>query len=110
MTDRELLEAAAKACALRIDRSPHNGGGSGNTGFDALGNVVLDWHNGKKWNPLQDDGDALRLAVKLRLHIDCHAYSGVTAWVFFDSGANSHLSIKTEFRYGMSLTRSYGIP
>jgi hypothetical protein len=67
MTDRELLEFAAKAAGLEFDRSPHNGGGSGNTGFDMMGNAVLDWHNNTIWNPLTDDGDALRLAVKLRI-------------------------------------------
>jgi len=65
MTDRELLEAAAKAAGIRIDKSSTNGGGAGNTGFDLCGNAVLDWHNGVTWNPLTDDGDALRLAVKL---------------------------------------------
>jgi hypothetical protein len=57
MTDRELLELAAKAAGLDVsfdatqwDRFWVNGGG----GF---------------WNPLTDDGDALRLAVKLSLHI-----------------------------------------
>ena len=69
MNDRELLELAAKAARLKIDKSEYNGGGSGNTGFDILGNAVLDWHNGKKWNPLRDDGDALRLAVKLKLDV-----------------------------------------
>jgi len=64
MTDRELLELAAKAAGIKIDKSEFNGGGRGNTGFDMLGNAVLDWHDGKKWNPLTDDGDALRLAVK----------------------------------------------
>ena len=67
MTDRELLELAAKAAGIHIDKSPHNGGGYGNTGFDLLGNAVLDWHNNKRWNPLADDGDALRLAVALDL-------------------------------------------
>jgi hypothetical protein len=70
MTDRELLEAAAKAAGIVIDKSPYNGGGDGNDGFDVLGNAVLDWHNGTKWNPLTDDGDALRLAVKLKLLVN----------------------------------------
>jgi len=70
MTDRELLELAAKAAGIKIDKSPFNGGGDKNDGFDAMGNVVLDWHNMKTWNPLEDDGDALRLAVKLRMEID----------------------------------------
>ena len=51
MTDKELLEMAAKAVEIDIEWQPagwaHN----------------LD--NGCVWNPLTDDGDALRLAVKL---------------------------------------------
>jgi hypothetical protein len=56
MTDRELLELAAKAAGIPIT-------------------VGKDWHdqgeiyafNATRWNPLTDDGDALRLAVKLNL-------------------------------------------
>ncbi len=70
MTDREMLEMAAKAAGLTIDKSPFNGGGSKNTGFDFLGNAVLNWHTGEKWNPLTDDKDALRLAVKLEMVVD----------------------------------------
>lgn len=77
MSDRELLEWAAKAAGLQIDKSPYNGGGFGNDGFDFLGNAVLDWHNGTKWNPLTDDGDALRLAVKLRLNLHFEGFDGV---------------------------------
>jgi hypothetical protein len=77
MTDRELLELAAKAAGLKIDKSPYNGGGSGNTGFDMMGNAVLDWYNNERWNPLTNDGDALRLAVKLSLWIGQHD-DGVT--------------------------------
>jgi hypothetical protein len=85
VTDRELLELAAKAAGLTIDKSPYNGGGTSNDGFDILGNAVLDWFNGTKWNPLTDDGDALRLAVRLRINIE-HAETlgrkshGVNCW------------------------------
>ncbi len=56
-TDRELLEAAARAAGMNTrdlgdDRGLYVVGGSG-----------------LPWNPLHDDGDALRLAVKLRLDI-----------------------------------------
>ncbi len=51
MTDRELLELAAKAAGYVV--STH----SQKDGAFTLG--------GKEWNPLTDDGDALRLAVKL---------------------------------------------
>ena len=65
MTDKEILELAAKAAGVKIDKSPYNGGGFGNTGFDLLGNAMLDWHNDKRWNPLENDADAFRLAVAL---------------------------------------------
>ena len=63
-TDRELLELAAKAAGgqVRFDYSPDRA--------PWLQSVVA----GKpqpypvRWNPLTDDGDALRLAVRLRLH------------------------------------------
>ena len=59
MTDRELLEAAAKAADMDI-------------AFDrprATGKEPMDWDTGEPWNPLTDDGDALRLAVKLGIGI-----------------------------------------
>jgi len=51
-TDRELLELAAKAAEIKL------------TGDDRAA-----WLNRSSygWNPLVDDGDALRLAVKLGL-------------------------------------------
>jgi hypothetical protein len=70
MTDRELLELAAKACGLyREWKEPDyevqwNGNGLWCSG---MGKGLL-------WNPLDDDGDALRLAVKLgmEVYIDTH--------------------------------------
>jgi len=77
-SDREWLELAAKAVGITFDKSSHNGGGHANNGFDACGNAVLDWHNGTTWNPLTDDGDALRLAVKLKINLE-FAKDGVDA-------------------------------
>ena len=61
MTDRELLEAAAKAAGIEKilwhDKQP--GGWLDGCGAPST------W-----WDPLDDDGDALRLAVKLRLDIN----------------------------------------
>lgn len=48
MTDRELLEMAAKAIGLEEAK------------------MRIEFN---QWNPLTDDGDALRLAVKLRLRV-----------------------------------------
>lgn len=66
MTDRELLESAAKAAGGRVcfDYSPD--------GYPWLQAIV----DGKpqpypvRWNPLTDDGDAFRLMVKLRMNVD----------------------------------------
>jgi hypothetical protein len=65
MTDRELLEAAAKACG--IDGA--YGVASDDYYYD--GNVegiltILPDGQSYVWNPLTDDGDALRLAVNLQ--------------------------------------------
>ena len=95
MTDRELLELAAKAAGIKKDASPYNGGGLNNTGFDCMGNLVTDWHNGKYWSPLTDDGDALRLAVKLGIeyrritlphNVGIQAYDGTIQAVFESCG------------------------
>ncbi len=68
MTDRELLEAAAKAAGvpLRVVGAK--------PGLYALypdTDGVASMCRMQQWNPLTDDGDALRLAVKLRLEVDC---------------------------------------
>lgn len=67
-TDNELLELAAKAAGIEVWPG---------TGFQAHmlftrpakadpdGKVT-----GVEWNPLADDGDALRLAVKLRITVE----------------------------------------
>lgn len=65
MTDKELLELAAKAAGIKggvyMDETP-NLGIAGIYVFDLFGLAT------SYWNPLTDDGDALRLAVKLGLH------------------------------------------
>ncbi len=72
-TDKELLELAAKAAGVKIDKSPYNGGGRSNTGFDIAGNAIINWHNGEKWNPLADYSDALLLAAHLEVDISISA-------------------------------------
>jgi hypothetical protein len=70
MTDRELLEAAAKA-----DGSPTWNGPS--NCFEL---------NGFYWSPLESDGDALRLAVKLGLSLDFEgAYARANGGEFITS-------------------------
>jgi hypothetical protein len=61
MTDRELLELAAKAAGYEW---------TGYFGDDEVECQYFDIGLGEEvvpWNPLTDDGDALRLAVKLGL-------------------------------------------
>lgn len=65
MTDRELLELAAKAAGIEV------------TGDESK--LGLQYVNGSEdspftdyWNPLTDDGDALRLAVNLRMLVDIY--------------------------------------
>ena len=60
MTDRELLEMAAKAAGLRVKTW------DGHTGVMC---AIDNDRYGRMWMPLTDDGDALRLAVKLGLCI-----------------------------------------
>lgn len=54
MSDRELLELAAKAAGYNY--KPQNGA------------IVVDGIPAN-WNPLTDDGDALRLVVKLQMEL-----------------------------------------
>jgi hypothetical protein len=72
--DRELLEAAAKAAGMQIEWTPNYGG------------VFLTGHPCTViWRPLTDDGDALRLAVKLGMTVsvenDIGAVCATAGWV-----------------------------
>ena len=75
MTDRELLELAAKAAGYQIDGPASKYMVQGYT-FDSL--LRLNEQGGHSvWNPLTDDGDALRLAC--RLHINVFIYHDETS-------------------------------
>ena len=89
MNDRELLEMAAKAFGFGAQNPPDNQHcwtqseypkRSGRHG--ALWNYVGHGETAELWNPLSDDGDALRLAVGLRLTInltECQCCVGIYA-------------------------------
>jgi hypothetical protein len=62
VSDRELLELAAKAAGRRLTLA-----GYVEIGVESTAHRDPEW----EWNPLTDDGDALRLAVKLGLQVDC---------------------------------------
>jgi hypothetical protein len=81
--DRELLELAAKACGLEEAK------------------MRIEFN---QWNPLTDDGDALRLAVKLRFDIGFEKLHTVSVWVnpldkwiteYCDDGMGADISEKT---------------
>lgn len=64
-TDRELLELAAKAYS---DEVFEGWGGYGSDCERGKFYYLVGKNGGRReWNPLTDDGDALRLAVKLQL-------------------------------------------
>lgn len=58
--DNELLEMAGKAAGLKVQYS-------NNFGDFSIGEPYS--HGEIRWNPLTDDGDALRLMVKLKMCI-----------------------------------------
>ncbi|WP_432778158.1 hypothetical protein QZL74_14335 [Burkholderia gladioli pv. alliicola] len=72
MNDRELLGLAAKAAGLVVVED-YDG---------STWSHDVDEHSEQacRWNPLTDDGDALRLAVKLRLDLmpDAHSQEAST--------------------------------
>ena len=57
MTDKELLELAARAAGIELMKN------------FLIADRVAKTKAGDLWAPLEDDGDALRLAVKLEIEI-----------------------------------------
>src|SRR5690625_4114660 len=65
MNDHELLEMAAKAAGLTyVDYA--------GVGYDGRSGLMLTDEIGRQtvtWNPLTDDGDAMRLAIKMGVNL-----------------------------------------
>ena len=83
MTDRELLELAAKAAGYTVNASmqaERDAIGAGDVGL---------WIDGIRtcWNPLTDDGDALRLAVKLSISVFPFAVASIEEGVIGEDGS-----------------------
>ena len=84
MNDRELLELAAKAAGMGMfdfERSRHRTWRVGDT----------------DWNPLTDDGDALRLAVKLHMSISIghrFAFANNSTEYFNDNGNDPYAATR----------------
>lgn len=69
MTDRKLLELAAKAAGVEF----YTPGGLDGPWFEILSDRGFYLRGCVPWNPLTDDGDALRLAAKLKIDIEWQA-------------------------------------
>lgn len=90
MSDRELLEYAAKAAGLELDYTVRPDGKA----FYHSDRNALALADGGWFAPLTDDGDALRLAVKLSFELTSWGDGGVscggswldphksTGWIF----------------------------
>ena len=92
-TDRELLELAAKAAGYTVNACMQEK-------RDALvgrENAGLWMESGStNWNPLKNSGQALDLAVRLRMGID-HNHSADEIFWSSSSAANQRLSAVEEF-------------
>lgn len=102
MTTRELLEAAARAVGMRVladgEKWPFE-----NVGwfFSQVGGnppALYNRADGACWSPLTDDGDALRLAVRLGLEI-YHSIDDVRWAVFVGYPKGQRIVYATE-EYG----------
>lgn len=76
MTDRELLELAARAAGIKTLRSSNHA---------PILWDVSDEESHRIWNPLDDDGDAQRLAVKLGFCVSVYLNQNAV-WVAYTAG------------------------
>ena len=89
MTDRELLELAAKAAKLSVFWGhPSSDCYDHNKLYLKQDKVI---YTAREWDPLEDDGDALRLAVRLNLGISIPVHKTIRADVvcFRDSSVSA---------------------
>lgn len=94
-TDRALLELAAKAGGIKgvfVDRHPEDGHPAYSCGIGRYDQPV------PLWNPLTDDGAALRLAVKLALEI------------YIDDGTQTVVSPDLRHDWQGGVVESHGDP
>jgi len=84
MDNRELLELAAEAAGITWTRNYEGGE------MQIMQPFTCDW------NPLTDDGDALRLAVKLGLDINAYHSSGETSACLFRKGVVGRCTERTD--------------
>ena len=83
VSDKELLELAAKAAGIWDDSDPSSGLLKG---------------TGQYWNPLTDDADALRLAVKLDIDLEMVPFGG-RAIVRDDDDCGEYFDVEGDDKY-----------
>lgn len=86
MTDRELLELAAKATNRQGGYFFRAGGSKGSGLPYDLEGFQLD--GGAMWNPLRDSGDAFRLVIELRIQLTPGTYNKDQFNAYSPSGVN----------------------
>lgn len=97
MTDRELLELAAKAAKIELvwngEKDPW---------------CFAEIFPGIKWNPITDDGDALRLACKLSLVVYCDEVEAWCEWGELNEASEyeHHVSTEPEYQGAQSVRRA----
>lgn len=116
MTDRGLLEKAARAGGIVIEYQP---AARSNVGSSLTKFKVTAWHGPflsgteEPWNPLTDDGDALRLAVKLGISIGrsadgkrAEASHRSLPWIFYGDSADEAATRRAIVRAAAELANS----
>ena len=80
MTDRELLELAAKAAGIEWVPASTEKGIELEPVFGLWLKAYSEPYEGqrRRWNPLVDDGDALRLAVELHMNLNVYTTKTTT--------------------------------
>lgn len=102
MTDREMLELAAKAAGILLCGYSWIGENEDDEECEILEAAFVKHHQkqelASKWNPLTDDGDALRLAVKLRIDAS-HDEIGMRSFVYVRTVFNdeNHIGLSEIF-------------
>lgn len=79
MTDREMLDLAAKAAGYKIDGFASKYIAQGVGEDDYL--VINDSGGHSVWRPLTDDGDAFRLAIKLNIGVNAGVFMPYVTYV-----------------------------
>ena len=69
MTDQELLERAARAAGIEVELYTGDGPFNGKLRRRVIPEPPEPGSKWKVWNPLDDDGDAFRLAQRLSLNV-----------------------------------------